>query len=171
MNLISSIVTVVNAFCPPRAVSCSLSDVIDDFIFMGEVSTQIYNLATGCSANAYDNRTGQSVSLVPNTAYTLLVSTLYSLSEQISIWIDFDDNSVFAPSEQVATRALNSTYDTPVIITIAPIGSVTKTGMHRMRATLAYSSTPDPCSPTNTYGETHDYSVNILNYTRKSPDL
>jgi hypothetical protein len=134
---------------------------------MGEVSTQIYDLATGCATNAYDNRTSESVSLVGNTSYGALVSTQWSSGEQFSVWIDFNGNCVFETSEQVAYRALNSTFDTPYILSIPAIGSIARTGVHRMRATLEYVTTPDPCSTSNIYGETHDYTVNILTYTRK----
>ncbi|CAF3284400.1 unnamed protein product [Rotaria sp. Silwood2] len=84
------------------------------------------------------------------------------------MWIDFDDNCIFDAFENVAYRALSSTYDTSVTVTIPEIGLGATTGAHRMRATVAYMSTPDPCSSSNTYGETHDYTVNILTYTCKS---
>ena len=166
MNLISSLVTVTNAFCAPRVVSCSLQDDIHNFFLMGESSTQIYNLATGCAANGYDNRTGQSVSLAGNNRYGAMVSSEYSSSETLSIWIDFDDNCVFDSWEQVANRALNSTLNTPFIVSIPPIGGIAKTGVHRMRASVAFSTSPTPCSAANAYGEVHDYTVNILT----SPD-
>ncbi|CAF4206044.1 unnamed protein product [Adineta steineri] len=169
MYLTSSVVTVINAYCAPRVVSCSSQDTINDFILMGEVSTQIYDLATGCSANSYDNRTNESVSLVANTSYAGQVSTQYSSNEQFAIWIDFNDDCIFEASEQVASRSLNATYLTPFIIAIPAIGSVAKTGIHRMRATLAYNLAPDACDAFNTYGETHDYTVNILTYTPSIP--
>lgn len=119
-------------------------------------------MATGCAANSYDNRTGQSVSLAGNNSYGAMVSAEYAPGETLSIWIDFDDNCVFDSWEQVANRALNSTQNTPFIVSIPPIGGIAKTGVHRMRAALAYSFVPNPCSAANTYGEVHDYTVNIL---------
>ncbi|CAF1361566.1 unnamed protein product [Didymodactylos carnosus] len=166
MNLISSIVTVTNAFCAPRVVSCAAGDTVNDFVLMGEVGTLIYDLATGCAANSYDNRTNESVSLAGNMSYVALVSSLFS-GDKFSVWIDFDDNCVFDSSEIVANRSLNATRDTPVIVSIPPIGLVAKTGVHRMRATLSFIYVPSPCSLNNTLGETHDYAVNILTYTRK----
>ena len=129
---------------------------------MGESGTQIYNVATGCAANSYDNRTGQSVSLAGNSSYGAVGSAEYASLETLSVWVDFDDNCVFDSWEQVATRTLNSTLNTPFIVSIPPIGVIAKTGVHRMRASLAYSTVPNPCSAGNTYGEVHDYSVNIL---------
>lgn len=168
MIFTSTIVTVINSFCPPTVISCSLSDTINNFILVGELCTQINDLGTGCSTNAYDNRTQQSITLYENKTYTALVSSQYSLSERVAIWIDFNNNFVFEPSEMVASRMLNSTLNTPVTITIPSVGSGGFLGIHRMRVSLAYSNTPDPCSrPPILYGETHDYMVNIIGYASR----
>ena len=167
MNVISTIVTVTNVFCAPAVVGCNGDDTIDDFIFQGELLTQINNQATGCAANGYDNRTQYSVSLAGNKSYTVLVSTQYGINDIFAIWIDFDDNCVFTSSERVAYLSSTPTSDTAVTVTIPPIGLGASTGVHRMRATISYSVPPTPCSATTSYGETHDYTVNILTYTRK----
>ena len=165
MNLVSTIVTVKNAYCAPRVVSCSASDMIDNLRLMGEANTTIINRATGCSTNSYDNRTAESVTLMANRSYIVLISSQYATSQHLSIWIDFDDNAVFQSTERVAYQLLNSTLDTPVVITIPTISSAVRVGVHRMRVTLSYSILPDPCNPTNTYGETHDYSVVIVAFS------
>ncbi|CAF4107740.1 unnamed protein product [Adineta steineri] len=170
MYLTSSIVTVKNAFCAPHVFNCSYANTnINSFILMGEVSTQIYDLATGCATNGYDNRTSESVSLLANTSYGGQLSSQYNSSEQFAIWIDFNDNSVFESSEQVAFGSLNGTNLTPFVMSIPAIGSVAKTGVHRMRASVARNSTPNACGTSSSYGETHDYTVNILTYTPSIP--
>ena len=167
MNVISTIATVTNVFCAPAAVDCTGGDMIDDFIFQGELLSQINNQATGCAPNGYDNRTQYSVSLAANKTYTVVVSTQYAYYDTFAMWIDFDDNCFFGSSERVAFLSLTSTTDTAVTVTIPPIGPGAATGVHRMRATTSYSVPPTPCSATNAFGETHDYTVTILTYTRK----
>ena len=79
----------------------------------------------------------------------------------MGIWIDFNNNFQFESSEQVACQLLNS-FDTDFIAVIPPSSQGGTIGIHRMRATVAYSATPDACGTSSSYGETHDYTVNIL---------
>lgn len=161
MYLISSTVTVTNMFCAPRPVNCAGNDLIDDFRLNGELGTYINDTGTGCATNSYDNRTQESVSLWANKSYTAMVSTLYGSSDYLSIWIDFNDNCVFEASEMVSNRTSIFTTDTAVIIVIRAVSQGAAAGTHRMRAVISYSLSPDPCSSSNTYGETHDYTVVI----------
>jgi hypothetical protein len=166
MDLTSTLVTVATtntSYCPTRLVDCTCcGDDINDFILIGELSTQIMDLSTNCSVGSYDNRTQESVSLYVNTNYTAYVSTQYTSSEKVSIWIDFNDNFKFETLEQVAYGPMIVRNDTAVIVAIPSISLGASTGVHRMRATLAYSSMPNPCGSSSAYGETHDYTVNIL---------
>lgn len=66
----------------------------------------------------------------------------------------------------VASRLLNGTLNTPIAITIPSIISGGLLGVHRLRASVAFANTPNPCSAAPiTYGETHDYTVNIVTMT------
>ena len=164
----STIVTVtMNVYCAPNQVNCGLQDTINNFILVGEASTQIYDVATGCATNGYDDRTSESITLFGGMTYTAFVSCEYPSSEQFAIWIDFNDNFVFESSEMVAYQSINSTYDNPITITIPSIGSGAVVGAHRMRASMAFDVVPNACSTSVTYGETHDYTVNIMAYTCK----
>jgi len=167
--VISTIVTVIDAYCAPSVLStgCSVGDDINNFILVGESNTEINDLSTGCATNNYDNRTSESVTLFANMAYIAFVSTQFSSGEFLRIWIDFNNNDVFETSELVTSGTMNSTLNTPMTLTIPAIGSGVTTGVHRMRASLAYSITPTACGSPATYGEIHDYSVNIIAYTCK----
>ena len=167
MVFTSTTVTVTNAFCSPLATTynCAYQDNINDFILVGESNTQINNVGTGCAAGGYESRVSSSVTLFANTPYTAFVSSQYSSSEYLGIWIDFNDNWVFEATEQVATRLLNSTLRTPVTLTIPAIGSGAVVGSHRMRVVLSYGVTANACQTGVSYGETHDYTVNIIAYT------
>ena len=142
---------------------CALQDTINNFILVGESNTRINDLNTGCAANNYDNRIAQSVTLMTSSVYTAFVSSQYSSSEYVGIWIDFDDDSVFEPSEQVGARLLNSTLNTPVTMTIPAAGG-SVVGVHRMRVSVLYAVPANPCGPPASFGETHDYTVNIIAY-------
>ncbi|CAF1156034.1 unnamed protein product, partial [Adineta ricciae] len=165
MIFTSTLVTVTNAYCAPLVISCSSADTMNDFILRGESGTLINDVATGCAAGAYDNRTSQTITLYTNLTYVALVSTQYSSLETVGIWIDFNNNFLFESFERVAYQSLNSTLDTPITITIPSISSGAVLGTHRMRAQVAYNRIPNPCAASITYGETHDYTVNIIPYT------
>lgn len=160
--------TVASAYCAPfvLASGCALQDTINNFILVGESNTRINDIGTGCAANNYDNRIGQSVTLMTSMTYTAFVSTQFSSNEYLGIWIDFDDDFVFEASEQVGARLLNSTLNTPVTMTMPAAGG-SVVGTHRMRVTVLYAYPANPCGPPATYGETHDYTVNIIAYTRE----
>lgn len=86
-------------------------------------------------------------------------------TEQLSVWIDFNDNGVFELTEQIivaenyaVAEALND-FDLQIPVD-APLGT------HILRARgLDPTGTPgdpnDPCADMQ-FGETHDYTVNIV---------
>ena len=160
----STVVTVTNAYCPPNilASGCSSSRNLDNFILVGQANTRINDLNTGCAAGNYDNRTSQSATLMAGIAYTAFASSLATPGQNLGIWIDFDNDCVFEPSEQVATRVLNSTLNTPVVLTIPTVAGGAVLGVHRMRVAVLYNVPVNPCGPPATFGEMHDYSVNII---------
>lgn len=96
------------------------------------------------------------------TAYTAFASSQATPGQNLGIWIDFDDDRVFEPSERVATRVLNATLNTPVVLTIPTVVGGAVLGIHRMRVAVLYNVPANPCGPPATFGEMHDYSVNII---------
>lgn len=79
VTLISTAVTVIttyNSYCQTRSVDCMCcGDDLNNFTLIGELGTQINDLETNCSANSYDNRTQESVSLYEKMNYTAIAST------------------------------------------------------------------------------------------------
>ena len=169
MMFTSTLVTVTSAYCAALVLpsGCIYADTVNDFILVGESNTRINDIGTGCAANNYDNRTSQSVTLFTNMAYTAFVGTQYSSSEYVGIWIDFDQDSTFSASERVGSGLLNSTLDTPITMTIPSVAGGATIGVRRMRVTVLYATIANPCGPPAYYGETHDYSVNIIAYACK----
>lgn len=158
----------VAATCTPTyTYGCTSGDDIDDVTLVG-ASVTLSNMNTPCPTNAYqDYTTSTSLGvpdLLPGQSYSGTVTTNYTgLYEYVKIWIDFDDNGVFVAGEEVAAFGpINNTstgaYTMAIPLTAAP-------GMKRMRIVLSYSSSPTGACGSFSWGETHDYKVQILSLT------
>jgi hypothetical protein len=127
---------------------------------------------TACAALGYADQTSiYRVTLAAGGSYGATVGTTtsnYSMSTQI--WIDFNNDGVFATTESVGGGSWSTAGSTVATITI-PSTAVPGT-VARMRVTAAYASgcsTTYPCYPnipscTTTgvnYAETRDYTVVI----------
>lgn len=160
----------INCYCVPTYIDgCADGDDIDTFTLVGAQSTSFNDLGTGCSTNAYDDRTAQpAVKLAPGSTYSGTISCEYGDqanqdgdSENAKFWIDFNDNGIFESADSVGVVTGIASSVTPYSIHI-PSGATL--GIHRMRVRLAYNedtATLDACSEYD-YGETHDYKVEIL---------
>ena len=157
-------------YCTPAS-DCSYGDNINSFTLAGESSTSIADINTGSSANGYDYRS--SVPLVKLTQTKIYGATIttqgeaYSATDgqHVKIWIDFNDNYLFETGELVyqSPGLILNTNTLKFNLTI-PVGA--NPGNHRMRVRTVYE---DPYNQTNfdacsdeSYGETHDYNINIV---------
>jgi hypothetical protein len=138
----------------------------------------------GCNSTGaikgYVDRTHLSTDLdrlAGNNTHTLQAQHNWAggaTTEQLSVWIDFNDNGVFEGSEQLiiaenytVAEALND-FDL-IIPADAPLGS------HILRARgLDPTGNPgdpnDPCADKQ-FGETHDYTVNIVDSSLSIDDF
>ncbi len=146
---------------------------INDFSIIGENSTSIMDLSSGCSVNSYDDKTALSaVELNQGYNYTVNIASNSNYNaEYVAIWIDFNDDYIFDGNELVGASTVAIGYGGVVQVNIPITATI---GTHRMRVALSYDeqrdpSTFDPCyprtSPTNSYqsfGETADYMVKVL---------
>ncbi|MCD4735129.1 MAG: carboxypeptidase regulatory-like domain-containing protein, partial [Bacteroidales bacterium] len=146
---------------PVYTAGCSFGDGFTYF----DIDNQ-YNNVTGCDDNAgtgWSQYLGMNATLETDIPYTLTAATGYS-NQDFAVWIDFNDDDIFDPSEQIIvcenmpTAGQNFTYT----ITI-PAGS--QPGTHFLRARAGWQPT-DPCPidacASMTYGEAEDYMVTIL---------
>ncbi|MBS1589871.1 MAG: hypothetical protein JST52_09695, partial [Bacteroidetes bacterium] len=152
-------------YCTPvYEVGCDdLGDIvdIDDFSIIGENNTSISQIGTGCTAGGYaDYSTLTPVSVYPGFTYTANLSSSMYYGVDAAIWIDFNDDGVFSPSEQVDTITNTTTLAYSTSITIP---STAPSGNHRMRVRATYDGIPmtDPCV-SYYYGETQDYMVHVI---------
>jgi hypothetical protein len=140
-------------YCIPSA-NCSWGDGLTGFA-MGDID----NMSNGCSANGYGDFTDMSTEVQIGETYDVTLRTGYS-DQYVTIWIDFNKNEVFDPSELVLDGfhlpQANQNYTAQVTI---PDG--VESGETRMRVKAEWQNVPtDPCADMS-YGETEDYTVSV----------
>ena len=153
-------------YCTPAySIGCTSQDDINSFTLTGVGASSISDLNTGCGpGNGYEDRTTAvaAVDLMQGGTFSGTITTNYSGSEYYSIWIDFNNDNTFSVSEiLVPTQGpFGSTLASTFSLTLPITASI---GIHRMRVRLVYANPGfiDPCT-SYTFGETHDYNVNVL---------
>jgi hypothetical protein len=142
-------------YCYPTA-NCSWGDGITGFIL-----EDINNMNNGCSSSGgidgYGDFTDMSTELEPGATYQVTLRTGYS-NQNVTIWIDLNDNKEFEESERVLTdfnlASSNTNYTTNITI---PDGINPGEKRLRVRGRWMNDST-DPCEDWS-YGETEDYTA------------
>ncbi len=126
------------------------------------------NNVTGASASPYYTYySNLSTDLTLGTEYTITVSpgTWSGGGNNISVWIDYNQNGVFDSSEKLGTLEILASPATGTITFTVPANA--STGYTRMRVreeyydNIYYEHNFLPCSYIY-YGETEDYNINIL---------
>ena len=136
------------------------NSVADEYI--SKVSLGSINNTTGAAGSGYADYTSQSTNLTKGTSATITVTptwtaTLYN--EGYAVFIDYNKDGDFADSgETVWTKAASQTTPVSGSFTV-PASAIT--GTTRMRVILAYDKIPVSCGTYN-YGETEDYTINII---------
>lgn len=143
------------AYCDPTAV-CSYGDMIQEFI----LNDLDHYDTTGCDLNGYGDHMNRVANLLLGKKYQLQASVGYA-NENLSLWIDFNDDFTFDTTEiLLADMNIATAYVLTGDSIQIPAGA--NTGSHRMRVRIHWVNTSaDPCVAFD-YGETHDYMVNII---------
>ena len=148
---------------PTYDTGCSDGDEINDFEIVG---SGLNHVGSGCSVDAYADYTadmGLVANLEATVEYEFTITHNYD-DQWVKIWIDFNEDEDFDDTELVFESATPSAmYETSGTITI-PF-SVSPVNGLRMRVVDTYSELPPSSCVSSvdvTYGETHDYTVNIL---------
>lgn len=148
-----------------------------DEIARVQLNTLDNNSGTGCPSGAlgYEDYTDYlsgpnpewTTDLQAGTSYTITV-TAGAYPQHAAVWIDFNDDGIFDnPGERVGftTTAIPANGSASFNISLAcnpPVGE------HRMRVrsiyefTLANGGLIEPCTEHGQWGETEDYTVNVL---------
>jgi len=146
---------VQNLLCQP-SLNCSFGDGLQLF------SVAEINNPSGCEG--YGDFTNLTAVLEPGNTYDLTVTTGYG-DQFLSVWIDYNDDSIFTSNELVVTNYEiangqdQGTYTVTIDLVVPPSATL---GAHRMRAKTNYDAPvpTDSCAITE-YGETEDYTANI----------
>jgi PKD repeat protein len=120
------------------------------------------NNPTGASVSPYYTYYNtMSTDLAQGSPYTITLSPgTYTSGNNISVWIDYNQNGTFETAEKLGNVAAPATPATRTITFTVP--AVVTTGLTRMRVREVYNSNSfDACSNYN-YGETEDYIINIV---------
>ncbi len=155
---------------PTTTTSCNV-DGIKQFV-LGSINVD--NGGTGCNTDVnapqgYSNRTSLSTDLDRRTGFN--VHTLQAITgynpERIKVWIDFNENGLFTDAgEEVINELFTSINALNSFSLTVPTGTTLGTKLLRARAfdSDVNSSTTGPCDDV-VYGETQDYTVNIVDPT------
>ncbi len=137
---------------------------INYFFISGESPTSILDNST-CTGSGYENHTGLTVNLKQGHTYTANISSSSGSSnlQNCQVWIDFNNDNIFEASESVG--GLNNYLSGSFSIYMPPSSVL---GYHRMRIITSFSSdgylypTMNPCTSGYLYGDSRDYTVNII---------
>jgi PKD repeat protein len=144
---------------------CEWGDYIDDFL-IGDLN----HTGTGCtSTNGYVDYTGMIVNLAQGSNYTWNAVLGINNSDHLAIWFDTNSDGCFDESECLYT---SDDYMPTACSGTISIPGVAELGEHRMRVRVKFGG--DPFAPGEacyafTYGEAHDYTVNVTEPTQ-APD-
>lgn len=144
---------------PPFTTGCSDGDFVNNFATVGGV-TNISNLLTGCNTNtnSYIYYPSQTLTVRKGSSFTINYRGSGDWPEGHRIWIDFDQDGVFAANEQVAGNAASTAAQTATVT--VPITILE--GTTRLRIRNVYNAQPATSCSSETWGETEDYTVVIL---------
>lgn len=122
------------------------------------------------SVNGFSNNTGSDAgwlqsnqiitALTPGSSYNITFTPGYSgfaFTEGFSVWIDFDQDGVFAVSENLITNLTSNTSVTGIMN--IPAGA--PVGVTKMRIGMSATAAPEICPVSSFYGEYEDYCVYI----------
>ncbi len=144
---------------------CAYGDNIDDFIV-----NDFEDLSTACNnTSGYEDFSSLSFDLARGETHNWTITTENNDMNHVAIWIDYDNDGTFNNSNEFIystdARIPLSYSDTLAIDISAELGE------HRFRVRL---KSQDPTMTGNdactnyTWGETHDYTVNITNATNNN---
>lgn len=164
--------TVEHRQCAPTSNCSQFGDGIN-YLSLSNIENTNITCATG-----YEDFTNLDINLDRSVGvYNLIVRTGFAQddAEQMSIWIDFNDNTIFEDSELVINQQVLTQENTnlSLIFTIPADASL---GSHTMRVRAGDTvnnegaDLNDPCGSMQ-FGTTHDYTVIIGENTEPTSDL
>jgi PKD repeat protein len=166
VNIVSS----SGGYCTTALNPTCSSDFITGVSF---TATTLNNQNNGCTGatQAYTlwPATGiYTASLVRGNNYTLNVTT--NSNDIISVWIDLNQDQVFASNEWVQVTTSSTAFGTSSVTLAIPLGANLGQTRMRIRSRMAFNTNAagDACTLFGS-GETEDYTITIVNASGLPP--
>ncbi len=164
--------TIEHSLCSPTSDCKRFGDGITSFILSNVVNTGI-----SCDTG-YENFTNLTINL--DKAISIYILTIQAGfangdAEQVSLWIDFNDNAVFEDEELLISNEVITEENVDQNLAIS-LGDQATLGTHLLRIRAGDTQTNDgerlnnPCGSMQ-FGTTHDYTVEIGENTNPNSEL
>ncbi len=153
-----------SCYCTPTYTTGKIyGDLISNIVIAG--TTLANNSGTDPVNPSYTYFTG-----LPNYTGTLQAGSTYNItvtvgtfgSQNVAVWVDYNDDGLFEPTEKVGFTTTSIAGDGSATFPIS-LACNPSLGLHRMRVRDVYSTSGnaiDPCINYG-YGETEDYDITI----------
>ena len=170
--------TLLDCYCPSSATSTADEEIFN--VTLGSINNTTACGAVGGAgsvASLYNNYKAQQTTLTKTATYNMNIgaglcpinpaSTTQFTGEYLHAWIDYNGDGTYSDATELVYRApvpgltwfqsgaANSNFNFTV-----PAGAVT--GVVGMRVIAVYASSTQNACGTYTWGETEDYSINIV---------
>ena len=152
--------------CGEVEIPCQPELYCGDGSVINNVTFEEINNDSQCSEKGYSNYSTMVANVKAGQTYPISVSVGDGWThESVMVWIDFNDNGIFEPSEYYFVGSQPNTTNTANIT----IPEGTEDGQYRMRVRV---NAVDPayfdlstlaCDENTVYGETEDYTINVGN--------
>jgi len=160
----------VSCYCVP-----AISDAACDYEWISNITssggeTNINN-STGCSSWSYADFSSSDTLSGFQYEQIFMTFTSYGYALAYAVWIDFNDNGIYENPEKVISE--DNPYEELTITAQFSVPGYALPGAHTMRVRgedYGYEAPADPCNQLY-YGETEDYTFNVLPALQKDVKL
>ncbi|MCC6385169.1 MAG: PKD domain-containing protein, partial [Bacteroidia bacterium] len=154
-----------SCYCIPDYTS---GTVDGDYISLVQIPTTTLNNSTAGSNTApyytlFPQSGSTTATLVTGNQYTINLAGGTYPDNYIRVWIDFNQDGVFSPSESIGVTGNVGSLTTGNFVFTVPMGAIPGTTRMRVRSTyyIPGPADTDACSSLD-YGETEDYDLTIM---------
>ncbi len=155
INVVSTSPGPIAPFCSPTTVAFCCNVGVTNVTLAG------INHSSGNASEGYsDYSCLKQTSLLAGQSYPISITTSTSISENVRVWIDFNNDGLFNSINEVVYTDFNNTLNHNGNIAI-PLTAVTNTPL-RMRVVSDVGSSLASSCTNPTYGQVEDYGITIL---------